>query len=116
MFSKTVTKDIKRYEEAEFFRHFHKGPLEKCPQCGRMVFSPCLACRTELMGQVNDPIETTEEESLHIQLEGEQRQRYEYCRLKKIAEAIRHEEYETRKNDPYQSSVSGDATDNEFYP
>lgn len=78
----------------ESIRPFHPGPLRRCSRCGRKVFLPCLACQTELEGKVNDPFETTEEEPLHIQLEGEQRQRYEYLRLKKVSEAVRRQDRE----------------------
>ncbi len=46
-----------RYLETEMFRHFHDGPFGRCPDCGRMVFLPCLACRTEKVGTVADPAE-----------------------------------------------------------
>ncbi len=83
-----------RYLETEMFRHFHDGPFGRCPDCGRMVFLPCLACRTEKVGTVADPAEVAEEEPMCVQLEGEQRQRYEYIRLEKVAEEIRRSEKE----------------------
>lgn len=77
--------------EWDAFRVFHDGPLRRCPACGRKVFLPCLACETERCGKVADPQDATEEELLRIELEGDRRRRYEYCRLKKVAEAIRKE-------------------------
>ncbi len=82
----------KRYSETEMFRHFHGGSLGRCPECGRMVFLPCLACRTEQVGKSVDPLETAEaaeEEPICVQLDGDLRQRYEYVRLEKVAEKVR---------------------------
>ncbi|HBT77160.1 MAG TPA: hypothetical protein DEB39_09595 [Planctomycetaceae bacterium] len=84
----------KRYSEPEMFRHFHGGSFGRCPECGRMVFLPCLACRTEQVGKSVDPLETVEVESMYVQLEGDERQRYEYFRLEKIAEEIQRFEQE----------------------
>ncbi len=81
----------KRYAEAETFRHFHDGPFGRCPRCGRMVFLPCLACLTERGGKIVDPAETAEEDPMRIQLEGDQRQRYEYLRMEKVAESLASE-------------------------
>ncbi|MDR1962687.1 MAG: hypothetical protein LBQ50_02795 [Planctomycetaceae bacterium] len=80
--------------EAEEFRHFHTGPLERCPRCGRLTFQPCLACLTELDGEVLDPFDAEQNESdiLRIQLMGRERQRYEYFHLEKTAEANRQKE------------------------
>ena len=82
--------------EIERMRMFHDGPFGRCPRCGRKVFLPCLACAVELEGDVNDPLDTAEEEPLRVELDGDQRQRYEYCRLEKIAEAVRREDDEFR--------------------
>ncbi|HBT76496.1 MAG TPA: hypothetical protein DEB39_06130 [Planctomycetaceae bacterium] len=84
----------KRYSETEMFSHFHDGPFGRCPDCGRMVFLPCLACLTEQDGDVADPAETVEAEPMCIHLDGDERQRYEYVRLEKIAEEIRRSEKE----------------------
>lgn len=79
--------------EAESFRHFHDGPLERCEHCGRIVFRPCLACTLERSGQVHDPFEESREavDELRLQLQGEDRQRYENLRRKKAIESIRHD-------------------------
>ena len=86
-------------EEIELFRVYHSGKFGKCPECGRAVFLPCLACETELGGDMEDPWDTAEEEPLRIQLEGDERRRYEYCRLKKIADYARCEECEARRTE-----------------
>lgn len=90
----------KRRHEVELIQPFHDGTFKRCPLCGRSVFMPCLACALEVDGHVNDPVDTMEEEPLRIQLEGNQRQRYEYCRLEKYAEIIKREERE-KKNGSY---------------
>ncbi len=77
-------------EEIERMRSFHDGPFGRCPDCGRMVFLPCLACSVERFGRVRDPLDESgdEADALRIQLEGEQRQRYEYLHMKKVAESL----------------------------
>lgn len=75
----------KQYDEMESLRLFHDGPLERCPECGRMIFQPCLACMTERMGKVVDPWDDPgcPEEILRIQLNDYDRQRYEEFHLDK---------------------------------
>jgi hypothetical protein len=80
--------------EIDEFRHFHHDrSFGRCPECGRMVFLPCLACLTEIEGEVNDPFETekTEQDLLRIQLSGRERQRYEHFHLKKVTNANQEE-------------------------
>ncbi|MDR1962384.1 MAG: hypothetical protein LBQ50_01235 [Planctomycetaceae bacterium] len=81
-------------KEVEEFRHFHSGLLERCPRCGRIIFQPCLACLTELEGEVDDPFdaESGDPDLLRIQLDDEERRRYEYLHLEKIAETVRQGE------------------------
>lgn len=71
--------------EAEEYRHFHSGELKRCPQCGRMVFQPCLICQTEAECGISDPLkkEEPEEDFLQLRLYGRARKRYERFRLQK---------------------------------
>lgn len=92
--TETVTKNVgKRYDEAEMFRHFHDGPLLRCPDCGRMVFQPCLACWTERKGEPVDPADGIDEpvEILCVQLQDDERQRYEEIHLDKVLAAIKRD-------------------------
>ena len=84
-------------KEIEAIRPFHSGPLKRCSRCGRMVFHPCLVCETERKGNIADPFDTGEADGddLHVELLGEERKRYEYARLEKLAESVRREDSET---------------------
>lgn len=87
-----------RRRELDYLRNFHDGRFGRCPSCGSAVFLPCLACELRRRGKENDPFDmppggSTDE--LRIQLQGEERRRYEYLRLQKVAETLRHESRET---------------------
>ena len=77
--------------DIEAIRHFHTGPLQRCSRCGRMVFHPCLICETSRKGKVSDPFDGDRLDWVEfpIELQGDERKRYEYLRLKKITEEVR---------------------------
>ena len=80
--------------ELDAIRVFHEGPLQRCSQCGRLVFHPCHACETVRKVRVHDPFDTvpSDWDELRIELQGKERQRYEHFRLQKVMD-------ETAKND-----------------
>ena len=77
--------------DIEAIRHFHTGPLQRCSQCGRPVFNPCLICETERKGKVFDPFDGVEgeEAELLVELQDEERERFQYLHLQKVAEEAR---------------------------
>ena len=82
--------------ELEAIRVFHTGPLKRCSQCGRMVFLPCLFCETERKVKVSDPFDAVclDSDELRVELQGEERKRYEYFHLTKIADEVRRRDQE----------------------
>ena len=83
--SEIIQKTRSGLAEAEEYRHFHSGELKRCPQCGRMIFQPCLICLTEAECGLSDPPDEKEpiEDILPIRLYGRARKRYERFRLEK---------------------------------
>ena len=102
-------------KETESIRPFHQGSLRRCPECGRKVFLPCLACTVEQECQIPDPFDRPNwvSEMLRIQLQGEERQRYEYIRLEKIAETVRRESQEETSHFLERSVISGTGSNHE---
>ena len=73
-------------KEIESIRQFHSGPLMRCSLCGRPVFHPCLACETERKSRVSDPFDAIPAEPNEggIELQSDERQRYEYFHMQKV--------------------------------
>ena len=60
------------------FEIYHDGVLGRCPECGRLIMLPCLAC--QLKATVEDTLETTSEFQLEIELKGDDMERYQQIR------------------------------------
>ena len=62
------------------------GPARRCPGCGGMAATPCLACRIRELSPhlTNRYPDTTAHEPLRLELVGGDRARYEEIRRKRI--------------------------------
>ncbi|MGD9126612.1 MAG: hypothetical protein PVH19_04465 [Planctomycetia bacterium] len=70
-----------------------EGPIKRCPTCGGLVHTPCRLCETRreiaadknAFKENNDPFpEITKKGSWDLELEGEDRDRYEEVRRRRI--------------------------------
>jgi len=89
-----VQTQVRLDRELDAIRVFHEGPLQRCSQCGRLVFHPCHACETVRKVRVHDPLDTvpSDWDELRIELRDQERQRYEHFHMQKVMDG-------TAKND-----------------
>jgi len=68
------------------FELYHDGVLGRCPECGRLIMLPCLACRIGEI-EMDDP-DAVEESEFELELNEAERQRYRQVRNHRVQYGI----------------------------
>jgi len=73
-----VTQDESVNVRRKEFEIYHDGVLGRCPECGRLIMLPCLAC--QVTASKENALETMAVSTLEIELHGEDMERYRRIR------------------------------------